>query len=65
MTKKLTAALARDDQREAAGMHGDDRDTCHTHQTWADQCDSRHQPVNAGTLLAEQRQIDRTRASRT
>ncbi|MEU7978311.1 hypothetical protein AB0B63_07235 [Micromonospora sp. NPDC049081] len=35
---KLAAALAADDKAEDQGMHGDDRRTCHTHQTWVDNC---------------------------
>lgn len=61
MTKKLAAALARDDEREAAGMHADDRLTCHTHQAWADDCADQHRSVTAGRLLAEAREIDRAR----
>lgn len=44
MDKKLSAALKRDDEREAAGMHPDDRETCHTHQCWATECEDRHTP---------------------
>lgn len=44
MTKKLAAAIERDNQREDAGMHADDRQTCHRHQTWASDCDDNHTP---------------------
>ena len=44
MNKKLAAALARDDAREDAGMHPDDRETCHTHQCWATECEDQHTP---------------------
>lgn len=36
--RKLAAAIERDNQREDAGMHGDDRQTCWTHQSWAKDC---------------------------
>ncbi|GAA2838489.1 hypothetical protein RMN57_13165 [Kitasatospora sp. CM 4170] len=36
--EELAAALAEDDAAEDAGMHGDDRRTCHTHQCWAEDC---------------------------
>ena len=39
MNRKLAAAIERDDQREDAGMHGDDRETCWTHQCWAEDCE--------------------------
>lgn len=61
MNKKLAAALDLDDRREDAGMHADDRSTCHTHQSWAPDCETRHEPVTADSLLGEQRNIDRTR----
>ncbi|MER5350606.1 hypothetical protein ABT093_09770 [Kitasatospora sp. NPDC002551] len=38
MEKKLAAALDRDDAAEDAGMHPDNRETCHTHQCWAHEC---------------------------
>lgn len=38
MNKKLAAAIERDNQREDAGMHADDRTTCYTHQSWAEDC---------------------------
>lgn len=38
MSKKLAAALAKDDKAEDAGMHPDDRTTCHAHQGYADNC---------------------------
>ena len=61
MNKNLAAALRRDDAREDAGMHPDDRDTCHTHQCWATECENRHRRPTAGQLLAEAREIDRIR----
>ncbi|WP_275558519.1 hypothetical protein [Streptomyces sp. 5-6(2022)] len=61
MDKKLAAALRRDDAREAAGMHADDRDTCHTHQCWATECEDQHRRPTAGRLLAEARELDRIR----
>ncbi|MET9361931.1 hypothetical protein ABZX93_13545 [Streptomyces sp. NPDC006632] len=39
MNKKLAAAIQRDNDLEDAGMHGDDRKTCWTHQSWAEDCD--------------------------
>ncbi|WP_030019346.1 hypothetical protein [Streptomyces monomycini] len=62
MDNKLAAAIERDDRREDARMHADDRVTCHTHQAWADDCADRHRPVTAGRLLAEARELDRIRA---
>ncbi|MFI9331973.1 hypothetical protein ACIGZJ_31080 [Kitasatospora sp. NPDC052868] len=63
-SKKLTAALVRDDRREDAGMHADDRSTCHTHQSWAPDCAPRHGAVTADSLLAEQRAVEQARARR-
>ncbi|MFD8790656.1 hypothetical protein [Streptomyces vinaceus] len=40
MNKKLAAAIQRDNELEAAGMHGDDRKTCWTHQSWAADCEN-------------------------
>ncbi|MFF4185769.1 hypothetical protein ACFYZ9_21500 [Streptomyces sp. NPDC001691] len=42
MDKKLAAAIQRDNELEDAGMHGDDRKTCWTHQSWAEDCDDLH-----------------------
>lgn len=64
ISKKLAAALQRDDQLEDAGMHGDDRTTCHTHQAWAEDCEDRHSTPTAGQLIAEQREIERIRDGR-
>ncbi|GAA2100510.1 hypothetical protein GCM10009801_73100 [Streptomyces albiaxialis] len=61
VTKRLAAALDRDDQREENGMHPDDRATCHTHQSWAEDCADRHMPLTAGSLLAQARELDRVR----
>lgn len=61
MDKKLAAALKRDDAREAAGMHADDRETCYTHQCWATECEGKHLQVTAGRLHAEAMEIDRIR----
>ncbi|MCP3758730.1 hypothetical protein [Streptomyces sp. TBY4] len=38
MDKKLAAAIQRDNDLEDAGMHGDDRKTCWTHQSWSEDC---------------------------
>lgn len=38
MNKKLAAAIQRDNELEDAGMHGDDRKTCCSHQSWAADC---------------------------
>ncbi|MFI1585629.1 hypothetical protein [Embleya sp. NPDC020630] len=38
LTPDLAAAIERDNRLEDAGMHGDDRATCWTHQSWADDC---------------------------
>ncbi|GAA3032446.1 hypothetical protein FHS39_002561 [Streptomyces olivoverticillatus] len=61
MNKKLAAAIERDNRREDAGMHADDRSTCWTHQSWAEDCEDRHVRPTAGSLLAEAREIDRIR----
>ncbi|MFJ5679516.1 hypothetical protein [Streptomyces sp. NPDC093097] len=63
MNKKLAAALTRDDRLEDAGMHADDRSTCHTHQSWAEDCEDRHRQPTAGQLLAEAHEIERIRRS--
>jgi hypothetical protein len=42
LSQKLYDAIQRDNQKEDAGMHGDDRQTCWTHQSWADDCDDNH-----------------------
>lgn len=52
MDQKLRAALDRDDALEDRGMHADDRRTCHTHQSWAEDCEDRHSPLTAGQLIA-------------
>ncbi|MGI5341890.1 hypothetical protein ACQEVS_33035 [Streptomyces sp. CA-181903] len=65
MTKKLADALRRDDAAEAAGMPADDRRTCWTHQTWAEECEERHVPLTAGRALAEALEADRIRDRRT
>lgn len=61
MNKKLAAALARDDAREDAGMHANDRQTCHTHQAWATDCEDSHLQPTAGRILAEANELDRIR----
>lgn len=61
MSKRLAAALARDDKREAAGMHPDERATCYTHQTWAENCQDGHRRPTAEQLLAEANEISRIR----
>lgn len=61
VNKRLAAALARDDRREDAGMHADDRATCHTHQTWAETCEDQHARPTAGQLLAEAAELRRIR----
>lgn len=42
MNKKLTDAIDRDNELEDRGMHGDDRRTCWTHQSWAEDCEDLH-----------------------
>ncbi|MEV7720823.1 MULTISPECIES: hypothetical protein [unclassified Streptomyces] len=42
MDKKLAAAIQRDNELEDAGMHSDDRRTCWTHQSWAEDCEDAH-----------------------
>lgn len=62
MNKKLAAAIERDNRLEDAGMHPDDRATCHTHQSWADDCADQHLPLTAGRALTAALEIDRIRA---
>ncbi|MEU5772683.1 hypothetical protein ABZ819_05180 [Streptomyces venezuelae] len=62
MNKKLAAAIARDDQLEDSGMHGDDRKTCHTHQCWSADCEDQHSTPTAGSLLAAAIELDRTQS---
>ena len=61
MNKKLAAAIERDNQREDAGMHADDRQTCYPHQSWAADCEDQHRTPTAGQLLAEANELDRIR----
>lgn len=42
MNKTLAKAIERDNKREDAGMHGDDRDTCWMHKCWASDCEDLH-----------------------
>ncbi|MEE1812608.1 hypothetical protein [Streptomyces sp. BE133] len=42
LSQKLYNAIERDNQREEAGMHADDRTTCWPHQSWADDCEDQH-----------------------
>ena len=62
MNKKLAAAIDRDNKREDAGMHADDRQTCYQHQTWASDCEGTHRTPTAGQLLTEVNEIQRRRA---
>ncbi|GAA3087558.1 hypothetical protein GCM10020000_87990 [Streptomyces olivoverticillatus] len=62
MTKKLAAAIERDDRLEEAGMHPDDRVTCWTHRAWVADCEDRHVPLTAGRVLASALETDRVRA---
>lgn len=61
LSKKLAAAIERDNAREDAGMHADDRDTCYQHQSWAADCEGTHRTPTAGELLAEAIERDRRR----
>lgn len=61
MKKKLAAAITRDNQREDAGMHADDRVTCYSHQSWAADCENQHRRPTAGQLLAEAAELRRIR----
>ncbi len=42
MDAKLAAAIAKDDELEDCGMHGDDRVTCWPHQCWVADCEDLH-----------------------
>jgi hypothetical protein len=42
MNQKLQEALAYDDRREDAGMHPEERTTCHQCQSWANHA---HHPI--------------------
>jgi hypothetical protein len=48
-TPELLAQLAADDKAENGGMHGDDRTTCHTHQSWFADCVGDPSHSNPGT----------------
>ncbi|MFJ1864080.1 hypothetical protein ACIOD1_05565 [Streptomyces sp. NPDC088097] len=50
MNKKLAAAIQRDNELEDAGMHGDDRKTCWTHQCWAEDCQD--QPLHTNPSVS-------------
>ncbi|MFB6517813.1 hypothetical protein [Streptomyces sp. NPDC056401] len=50
MDKKLAAAIQRDNDLEDAGMHGDDRQTCWTHQSWAEDCQD--QPLHTNPSVS-------------
>jgi hypothetical protein len=39
---RLAAAIQRDNEREEAGMHADDRATCYMHRCWASDCEDLH-----------------------
>ncbi|MFE4399098.1 MULTISPECIES: hypothetical protein [Streptomycetaceae] len=64
ISKKLAAALARDNDKEDAGMHADDRETCFTHQAWAGDCESRHVRPTAESILFEALYLDSIRNDR-
>ncbi|MFJ3793851.1 hypothetical protein [Kitasatospora sp. NPDC090091] len=61
LSKKLAAAIARENRAEDAGMHADDRTTCYPHQDWAENCEGRHVRPTAESLLAEHNEIERRR----
>lgn len=42
LSQKLYDAIERDNQREEAGMHADDRTTCWPHQSRAEDCEDQH-----------------------
>jgi hypothetical protein len=42
LSQKVYDAIERDNRREAAGMHADDRTTCWAHQSMADDCEDQH-----------------------
>lgn len=42
LSQNLYKAIERDNEREGAGMHADDRKTCWSHQSWAEDCDDQH-----------------------
>ncbi|MFJ2709064.1 hypothetical protein ACIO3R_38570 [Streptomyces sp. NPDC087428] len=44
LSQKLYDAIQRDNEREEAGMHADDRVTCWTHQSWSADCNDQHTP---------------------
>jgi hypothetical protein len=46
MEADLAAAIAEDNRKEDAGMHGDDRGTCYTHQSWVEDCAGQPMHVN-------------------
>ncbi|WSM44629.1 hypothetical protein OIE80_34750 (plasmid) [Streptomyces cellulosae] len=62
MSRRLAAAIEREDRLEDAGMPADDRVTCSVHQAWAADCADRHGPLTACRVLVEALEIDRIRA---
>lgn len=42
LSQKLYDAIKRDNEREEAGMHADDRTTCWSHQSLAEDCEDQH-----------------------
>jgi len=50
MDTKLAAAIERDNELEDAGMHGDERRTCWTHQCWAADCET--DPIHTSPSVA-------------
>jgi hypothetical protein len=58
MDDKLRKALDRDNDLEARGMHGDDRETCWAHRTWAVDCEDLHGPSFEERLAAQRAERD-------
>lgn len=56
--KDLAAALVRDDTAEDRGMHGDDRETCHQCQDWADHA---HNPTSNSQITLDEYEDIRSR----
>lgn len=50
MDRRLSDAIKRDNEQEDAGMHADDRETCWTHQTWAEECANCPVHIDPSTL---------------
>ena len=54
MNQELADAIRADNEAEDAGMHGDERKTCWTHQCWASECAGHPMHTNPGARWADE-----------